>query len=511
MSGLFVRFHNVTFEHDSATEPLFENVSLHIGPGFSGVVGANGTGKTTLLRLATGLLTPQCGTIEAPSSVMYCPQRTDEGPDQLPELIAEQTRSACQIKDRLGLSDDWPGRWASLSHGERKRAQIAVALWREPSLLAIDEPTNHLDSDARDVIAEALRAFHGIGLLVSHDRELLDSLCRQCFFTEPPLVIVRPGGITKAMAAAKSEQIALQRDYAARKHLYRKLRQETSRRGEVARRSGKLRSKKGLAPKDHDAREKKDRARVSGKDAVAGRQRKQMKGRVARARQDLAQAVVKKDHTLGIWLPESVSKRNFVFRLEPGSLPLGGGKTLSYPQLHIGRNDRTAITGPNGCGKSTLVRHIVASLNLPRGRVTYIPQEIDLSRSREILAQARELPKDRLGHLMTIVSRLDSRPDRLLESDAPSPGETRKLLLAIGMTYAPHIIIMDEPTNHMDLPSIQCLEEALSNCPCAVVLVSHDKPFLDSLTKANWIISQSPASGNVFTLQLIGSSMPTAL
>jgi ATPase subunit of ABC transporter with duplicated ATPase domains len=112
---------------------------------------------------------------------------------------------------------------------------------------------------------------------------------------------------------------------------------------------------------------------------------------------------------------------------------------------------------------------------------------------------------------MTIVSRLDSRPGRLLESDAPSPGETRKLLLAIGMTYAPHIIIMDEPTNHMDLPSIQCLEEALSNCPCAVVLVSHDKPFLDSLTKANWIISQSPASGNVFALQLKGSSMPTAI
>ena len=87
---------------------------------------------------------------------------------------------------------------------------------------------------------------------------------------------------------------------------------------------------------------------------------------------------------------------------------------------------------------------------------------------------------------MTIVSRLNSRPERLLNSLEPSPGEIRKLLLALGMAMLPHIIVLDEPTNHLDIASIQCLEAALADCPCALVLVSHDVYFLQRLTTINW-------------------------
>ena len=102
---------------------------------------------------------------------------------------------------------------------------------------------------------------------------------------------------------------------------------------------------------------------------------------------------------------------------------------------------------------------------------------------------------------MTIVSRLGSRPHRLLESDEPSPGETRKLLLALGMTRRPHIIIMDEPTNHMDLPSIECLETALADCPCGLLLVSHDRRFLQKLTRLEWQLARQPESVERFVLQ----------
>ena len=104
---------------------------------------------------------------------------------------------------------------------------------------------------------------------------------------------------------------------------------------------------------------------------------------------------------------------------------------------------------------------------------------------------------------MTIVSRLGSRPEKLLGSDEPSPGETRKLLLATGMTFSPHIIIMDEPTNHMDLPSIECLEQALKDCPCSLLLVSHDRYFLNRLTGRQWNITPDSNSPGKYNLSVL--------
>jgi ATPase subunit of ABC transporter with duplicated ATPase domains len=503
MNRAYLKFHNVTFIYDSASEPLFQNISLQIGSGWTGIAGANGTGKTTLLKLATGLLEPVTGYIEVTGRSVYCPQRVDNKPAGFDELILADSKSARVVKGQLGICADWAGRWATLSYGERKRSQLAVALWREPEVLAVDEPTNHLDLEAREIVAKALKTFDGVGLIVSHDRELLDSLCRQCLFMEPPHVILRPGGITKAMELARIERQSLQRQYIIRKHAYKRLQREAAKRKESASRADKRRSKRTLAKKDSDGREKKDRARVSGKDGVGGKLRRQMKGRLARAAQDLEAVEVKKEYQLGIWLAGSVSKRNFLLELGPSAISPGGQKQLTYPELAIRPKDRIALTGPNGSGKSTLIRKIVESLRVPEEHVTYVPQEIDLKRSQSILTEAVALPNDKLGHLMTIVSRLGSRPERLLASVEPSPGEMRKLLLALGMTRRPHIIIMDEPTNHMDLPSIECLEHALSECPCSLVLVSHDKRFLGKLTKKRWNIVEDCYSPENFVLKIM--------
>lgn len=499
MSKLFVRFHNVTFVYPSAVEPLFTDLSLHLPRGFSGIVGANGAGKTTLLKLATGRLTPQTGTVEAPARVVYCPQRTDDIPDQFEAFLDAQTKAAWSIRDMLGIEADWLGRWETLSHGERKRVQIATALWLDPEVLAIDEPTNHLDAQASELLAVALRSFRGVGLLISHDRELLDSLCYQCVFLNPPDVTVRPGGVTKGTQAEKLEQQTARRQHEQHKRAYRKIRREAARREGLAKQAQNKRSKRGLAIKDHDAREKKDRARVSGKDGVGGKLRRQLSGQLTRAQQRSETTRVEKEHDLGIWLPGSTSKRNTLMELPAGSLALGEHKRLAYPDLAITPTDRIALTGVNGSGKSTLVRHLLAALEVPAEQLTYVPQEIDAAPSRQMLDRARDLANEQLGHLMTIVSRLGSRPDRLLASEQPSPGETRKLLLALGMVHAPHIVVMDEPTNHMDLPSIEALETALADCPCSLLLVSHDGRFLDRLTQTIWHIAPGNNAGS-FTL-----------
>jgi ATPase subunit of ABC transporter with duplicated ATPase domains len=507
MSRLFVRFHNVTFVYPSAVAPLFTDLSLHVPCGFTGIVGPNGAGKTTLLKLATGQLTAGAGTVDAPARVVYCAQRTDDPPERFAEFLAAQAKSAWNIRAALGVEDDWMQRWASLSHGERKRAQIATALWTEPEVLAIDEPTNHLDAAARDALAAALQSFGGVGLLVSHDRALLDSLCSQSVFIDPPDVTVRPGGVTQGMQAAEIERQTLQRQHDKHKRAYKKVRREAARRQTLAQQAQGRRSKRGLSIKDHDAREKKDRARVSGKDGVGGKLRRQLAGQLDRARKRSQTSRVKKEYELGIWLPGSTSKRNALLELPPGEVTLSHDKQLRYPELVIRPTDRIALTGANGSGKSTLVRHLVAALEIPPEQLTYVPQEIDAGQSRDLLERARQLATDQLGHLMTIVSRLGSRPERLLASEQPSPGETRKLLLALGMVDAPHIIIMDEPTNHMDLPSIEALEMALADCPCSLLLVSHDRAFLRKLTQTNWHIGSDEEDARTFLLS-IKSSRP---
>jgi ATPase subunit of ABC transporter with duplicated ATPase domains len=394
------------------------------------------------------------------------------------------------------VEDDWMARWETLSHGERKRAQIGVALWRQPRVLAVDEPTNHIDAAARRLLVGALRAYRGVGLLVSHDRELLDGLCRQCLFVDPPGATLRPGGYSAGTAQARIEEETArhQREIASRE--VARLEREAGRREQEASRADKRRSKRGLG-KDNDARFRRNLARVTGRDGVGGRLLRQLDGRVQQARERKAQIEVRKVYELGIWLPEGRSRRNFLLSVPAGALPLGGGRSLRFPDLVMRPDDRIAVTGPNGGGKSTLIRHLLPRINAPVERVVYMPQEVGARESRRIMAQARRLPPAELGRMMTVVSRLGSRPERLLESAEPSPGEVRKVLLAMGIARVPHIVVMDEPTNHLDLPSIECMEEALARCPCGLLLVSHDFRFLAQLTRKRWQVRAAEAEGTM--------------
>ena len=122
-------FHRITFAYDGTISSLMENVTVHFPEGWTGVVGPNGAGKTTVLCLAAGDLQPQQGTISRPEHIVSCPQRTDDAPEQLAQFISATEAEACVLRGKLQIGEDWADRWATLSHGERKRTQIAVALW----------------------------------------------------------------------------------------------------------------------------------------------------------------------------------------------------------------------------------------------------------------------------------------------------------------------------------------------------------------------------------------------
>jgi ATPase subunit of ABC transporter with duplicated ATPase domains len=481
---------------------LFHDLSVHFTRGWTGIVGANGVGKSTILKLATGELEPQQGRVVIPEFAIYCQQRTDRVPEHLYELIHSMDGNAFEIKGRLGIGDDWINRWETLSHGERKRAQIAIALWRSPQVLAVDEPTNHLDFNAQALLFSALSSFKGIGMLVSHDRKFLDDLCTQCLFVDPPDVTLRPGNYSQGLQLAEKDEMFVQKKRQDAKQALSRLMHAASKRRDAASQSDRKRSKRGLARKDHDAREKINRGRVTGKDGTYGKRLNQLQGRLSQTRMKLEKLNVKKKYKMGIWMPGGKSTRNTLFNLSAGSLSLGNHRLLRFPDISMKPDDRIALTGPNGSGKSTLIRHIMQSLNLQKDHATYLPQEIGIKASQDIMEAARSLPNEKLGQMMTVVSRLGSRPHRLLESVKPSPGEIRKVLLATGIANRPHIIVMDEPTNHLDLPSIECLEQALAGCPCGLLLVSHDQRFLDVLAHKRWHVSEDIKKRGNYTLEI---------
>jgi macrolide transport system ATP-binding/permease protein len=492
-----LRFNGITYYYESMTSPLLKQVSFHCSIGWTGIVGANGAGKTTLLKLATGLLTPIIGVVQGGKGFLWCPQCTDVVPPWFDAFLEADDSRAYAIRSRLGVGDDWIERWETLSHGERKRAQIAALLWRDPPGLAIDEPTNHIDTEARQMLADALLQFRGVGLLVSHDREFLDRLCYQCLFVEPPQLRIRPGGYSSGLELQMADEERVQVEYEQASEELSRLQQAAARHRHVAARSYALRSKRGLAIKDHDARFKRNRARYSGRDGVSGRRLNQMEGRIRQAQERKESIQVKKRYRLGISMPGTRCKRDLLFYLEAGEYYLGDHRIIRHPALALRPGERVAITGPNGSGKSTLVERIVASLSFESARLTYLPQEIAAEQARIVLEQVQQLGNEQRGRIMTIIRRLGSHPARLLESKQPSPGEIRKLLLALGMEQEPYLIIADEPTNHLDLPSIICLEGALQETDCALLLVSHDRRFLDKLSDQRWNIKPDERGGAV--------------
>lgn len=475
----------VSFAYPSALEPILSDVTVAFPVGWTGLLGDNGCGKSTLARIACGQLEPDRGSVTRGLVCAMCDQEVDCAPDGLYDFAADYGREARDLRRIFHIEDDMPWRFDELSFGERKKLQIATALWQHPDVLVADEPTNHLDVDARTQLAAALARFRGIGILVSHDRELLDALADRCVSFEPGgRLVVRPGGYTAAHGQAELERATVARERTQAKEQLGRLAAEQDRRAHEAARAAARRSKRHIDPKDKSAKAKIDLAIYTGQDGAAGKQAVQMNAQIAAAKARVDAAFVHKRYDGDLWLDAHPSPRKTVAHIPATRIPCGPGE-LAIPELYLGNTNHVGIVGPNGAGKSTLLAHM-RTLFAADLEVLDIPQELDAEQRAQVVAAVRELSPAERGQVLSTVAQLNSDPDRILEGGRTSPGELRKLMLALGMLRHPVLIIMDEPTNHLDLHSTEALERALAGYPGALLLVSHDHAFLHACTSRTW-------------------------
>lgn len=444
---------------------LFRNLDIYIGERDRlALIGRNGAGKTTLLKCLTGQIEPDEGkrTVVPGTQVVLLEQDpVMAGFETLRDWVlhgqdAPQEHDADAIADQLGIDLSRPV--STASGGERRRAAITRALAQRPDVVLLDEPTNHLDLGAIEWLEEWLKRFTGAFIVISHDRTFLTRLTRSTLWLDRGQL--RRAEIGFGGFDAWTEQVYEEEARAAEK-LDAKLKIELHwlQRGVTARR----RRNQGRLAKLHELRAQ--RAAMIGSAGSA---------RLALAKDDVRSKTVIDAENVGKSYGDRAIIRDFSLRVQ--------------------RGDRIGLVGPNGAGKTTLLKLLTGELQPDSGSVTLaktlsgivIDQQRKLmepnKRVRDVLAHGGDWIEVR-GHKKHIKGYLKEFLFDPALADAPigslSGGERSRLLLAREFAREANLLILDEPTNDLDLETLDLLQEVIADYQGTVLIVSHDRDFLD--------------------------------
>ena len=475
--------------------PLLAGVDVSLGPGWTGVVGANGCGKTTLLRLIARELPPEEGrVVHEPRALALrlCPQRSDDVDPAIESLARTQDGVARRLRAELSLRPEELARWPTLSPGERKRWQIGAALASEPDVLILDEPTNHLDTEARALLVAVLERFAGIGVLVSHDRELLDSLSQRTLRIAHGRAALYPAAYSAAREIWLHDEAALRSKHASLRDATRALeRRIGERRSERNRAEARMKTSARMKSiHDSDARGRFKMTRRRSAMTQLGHEIARTHTKLARTQGQLDDIELTKDVGRELFVDFAPARAPMISVVQSGQIRAGDRVVLEDVDLAFARGARVWLRGANGAGKTTLLDRLARAASVPRERLLVLPQELGPGEERALLDEARALGSLERGRLMALVAALGVEPRALLESERPSPGEARKLALALGLSRQVWACLLDEPTNHLDLPSIERLESALAAYPGALLLVTHDARLAARCTDVSWSIAE---------------------
>ncbi|MFJ9691703.1 ABC-F family ATP-binding cassette domain-containing protein [Kitasatospora sp. NPDC101183] len=503
-------------------KPVFDGFNLAVGPGRTGLIGLNGAGKSTLLRLIAGDLAPSRGAIRVAGELGYLPQgltldtalRVDEA---LGVRAAREALHAIESGDTDqrhfdAIGDDWDVEeraratldklglrrlgldrtTGELSGGEAVLLRLAALLLRRPDVLLLDEPTNNLDRAARERLYETVAGWNGVLLLVSHDRELLEHVDQ--------IADLRDGEVTwyggnfgdyeRTVAAQQETAERLLRNAEADVQRQKRDLVEARTRLDRSASYGKKRSVTRNDPHIFAGMLKR-----KGQE-TAGRLQGMHTERLEEARQRLATAeeAVRDDAEIRIDLPRTaVPAGRTVLALQKVRLPNGAAA-----ELDLRGPERIALVGGNGAGKTTLLRTIAGELAPVEGMVTtavpfrHLPQRLDLLDDKLSVVENVKLFAPAAGDnaIRARLARFLFRGARADQSAGTLSGGERFRATLAALLLAdppPQLLLLDEPTNNLDLASVRQLTQALAAYEGALIVASHDVPFLRGLGLTRWL------------------------
>ncbi len=501
---------------------LFDGLNLSFGPGLCGLVGRNGAGKSTLLKLIAGELSPASGSVSVGGRIGLLRQQAEPLPgqriatlfgadaalallrlaesgeasaDELAQCdwLLEGRIEAALARVRLDAPPETP--LAQLSGGQRTRASIAALLFAEPDFLLLDEPTNHLDADGRAAIAELLEGWpqgNRRGALVArHDRALLERMDR--------IVELKAGGATaygggwsfyrerraEEMAAAGQALADAEKQLSGARRTAQQNAEKQARRDGAGKRKGDRGDMPAIA-----IGLRKNRA-----EGTAGHSARVAEGRITAAGEALetARERIEVVQPLTVALPSTgLSATRRVVELEGMSAGYPPGPAILHDlDFTLIGPERVAVAGANGSGKSTLLALLAGQLAPLSGRAAVHVEAVLLDQEVSLLDPALSIrdnfrarnPRANENEGRAALARFMFRADAALQTVATlSGGERLRAGLACVLGHRPPpLLLLDEPSNHLDLAALEAVEQGLSGYDGALVVVSHDEAFLEAV------------------------------
>ena len=440
---------------------IFDDVSYGIHEGDKiGIIGINGTGKTTLLKMIAGLEETDEGHIIKQNGlrITYLPQNPEfpEGATILNHVTQDKEYEARNILNKLGITDH-DATISTLSGGQKKRVDLAKALVNPADVLILDEPTNHLDNEMVTWLEEYLIAFKGVIIMVTHDRYFLDRVTN------------------KILEISHGKLYGYEANYS--KFLEMKAQREEMELASERKRQSILRMELEWAKRGCRARTTKQKARLERLEALKNGQA------------PIRDANVELDSIGTRMGKKTIEFHNVTKQYDAKRL-------INQFNYIVLKNQRLGIIGPNGCGKTTLMKLIIGRLQPDEGEIVigdtiqigYFAQEAeDMNENQRVI----DYIKDVAEYVPTKDGRITA--SQMLERflfdgnlqytpiGKLSGGEKRRLYLCKVLMESPNVLILDEPTNDLDIPTLTILEDYLDSFNGIIIAVSHDRYFLDNL------------------------------